>query len=136
MKLSEAKQWAELLARAAKGETLQYIFHGSVWVDLPKTTTHITTDEVNDYRIKLEPTLRPWKPEEVPSAGFLIRWEENSCINGTYLVIATDLTGFVTSNTPDTSNPTLIKNGWKDVFNRAEHSLDHGVTWKPCGVVE
>ncbi len=76
------------------------------------------------YRRKPTPTLRPWKPEEVP-LGVLVRskddHKERSLICGTDRFHINTGLGFFT-------------------FSRAlemlEHSIDNGKTWLPCGVEE
>lgn len=85
-------------------------------------------------RIKQEPKLRPWRADEVP-VGALIRFAKNSSINGKYLILASDTSGIVYCNTSDISTPSLIKGKYSSLVDY-EHSLDHGKTWQPCGVVE
>jgi hypothetical protein len=90
--------------------------------------------KLEDYRIKPEPKLRPWKPEEVPVAGFLIRFEKESTISASYLVIARDLHGVIVSNT-SSFEPSLSKYSHEKLLTY-EYSTDHGKTWLPCGVEE
>lgn len=93
-----------------------------------------THEKFEDFRIKPSPTLRPWRPEEVP-VGALIRFEKQSFISGKYLILASDNTGIVYCNTPDMSNPSLIKLKYNQMGG-CEHSIDHGKTWLPCGVMD
>lgn len=80
------------------------------------------------YRIRSKPTLRKWKPEEVP-VGAQYRYkaspEERSLILG---VTAVEL-----------QLPMIVRNQ-SITFHRAledgEHSTDGGKTWKPCGMEE
>lgn len=92
------------------------------------------------YRRKpTEPTLRPWKPEEVP-VGALIRYNKD---NKTRCLI----TGITNKNNINhwamlVGNADLYHRGvvfLNDAINSTsnyEHSLDHGKTWLPCGVME
>lgn len=84
---------------------------------------------VCDYRIKPEPKLRPWKPEEVP-VGALVR---RKCYRFAHnLIISRDdggAFGFIEDNTG-------LKWIDKGLHGDFEFSTDGGKTWKPCGVEE
>lgn len=81
----------------------------------------------NSYRIKPEPKLRPWKPEEVP-VGCLLLFKHTpptvllSCDDGcvTYAV-----------------SKRLEKYTLLDLFRLdVKYSTNGGKTWYPCGVEE
>ncbi len=88
------------------------------------------SENFQDYRRKPTPTLRPWTPEEVP-VGALIRTKQNQ----EYIIMGRNThghgIGFV-----EISAVNIVRGGWQifDTKNR-EHSLDHGITWKPCGIL-
>ena len=69
-----------------------------------------------DYRIKPTATIRPWTADEVPLGA----WMRFKLIpSERYLITQSTLS--------------LPLQQW---FQDREHSIDGGVTWKPCGVVE
>lgn len=79
------------------------------------------------YRIRPQPKLRPWRPEEVP-VGALIRSKLNPelrCVivasgNEVLTVVGRDIQHFT----------------FQQALDGAECSLDCGSVWKPCGVEE
>lgn len=80
-----------------------------------------------DLMLEVEPTLRPWKAEEVPVGCLLRHKQPDSPHNKTILV---------SLNHHDIA---FGKHGWlnlNQVFEQLEHSLDNGKTWQPCGVEE
>ena len=78
-----------------------------------------------NYRIRPKPTLRPWKPEEVP-LGAQVRYAGNT--HPIRMLILCNL------------GENLLGQGkrWTvvDLFGSMEHSLDGGRTWKPCATEE
>jgi hypothetical protein len=80
----------------------------------------------NDLLIQLEPTLRPWKPEEVP-VGAMVR---NIGTKSRYLI-----TEWCCAY-PTTITVSGCKYSFDVMLRSYEHSLDHGKTWHPCGVEE
>lgn len=81
----------------------------------------------HDLFLAVEPTLRPWKPEEVP-VGAVWKNATQRCVilavNAEGRVLMTDsFKGSV-----NFYNPIMLQNG--------QHSLDGGKTWLPCGVEE
>ena len=101
----------------------------------PENFTDFTSDEPMFYspayiwRIKPTPTLRPWKPEEVP-VGALYRgkgWAKTE--RG--LII------YSCSNRFEVGGITVIGGfPFEYALEHGEHSTDNGATWKPCGVFE
>ena len=135
MYLEDLKNFIPILQAAAEGKTIQYRCYATCgdWTDFYVGETLHFDMPLEDYRIKPEPKFRPWKPEEVP-VGALIRFMTvGNTIVGQYLIIASDFAGIVYSNTE--SKPVLQKTGLANIMNY-EHSLDHGKTWLPCGVME
>jgi hypothetical protein len=87
--------------------------------------------EQKDYRVIPESTIRPWKFDEVP-VGSLIRYREEASND----MVSTMIIGVSLRDgnikigiwDGDTSTSYLLK--------FADHSIDGGKTWKPCGVEE
>jgi hypothetical protein len=81
-------------------------------------------------RLKPQPKLRPWRAEEVP-VGALIR---KGPLGGakTAMILSVSEKGklfFIDEN--------QITYNYLDAgIMSCEHSLDHGKTWLPCGVME
>lgn len=135
MNREEAKQLLPIIEAYGKGSIIQTTHKGKDnWTDYPSVPMSFDDSLRLDYRIKPEPKLRPWKPEEVPVAGFLIRFEKESMISASYLVIARDLQGVIVSNT-SSYEPCLSKYSHEKLLT-CEYSTDHGKTWLPCGVLE
>ena len=78
------------------------------------------------WRVKPTPTLRPWKPEEVP-VGASVR---NKSTRSRYLITDWNCAA------PFVIKVSGIDYTFKVMLDNYEHSLDHGKTWLPCGVVE
>lgn len=79
------------------------------------------------YRIRPQPKLRPWKPEEVP-LGAQIRSSANRDLR--CLIVAS-------GNEVFTTVANKIQHfTFESAFQGGEHSTDGGKTWKPCGVEE
>ena len=129
MKLSQSKDYLPLIQAAAEGKTIQYCMGGD-WADANGSLEFTSPSDC--YRIKPEPRLRPWKPEEVP-VGALINmvgvWLSAS------IILCADEAGIAVSGfgcTPRFSFEELTKTD-RRTFT---HSLDGGKTWLPCGVEE
>jgi len=69
-----------------------------------------------EYRIKPTPVLRPWTADEVPLGAWMRKKQD---ISNRWVVIDT-------------------RDGhWRQAwFEESEHSIDKGITWHPCGVME
>lgn len=107
------------------GKTIQYLSYGQ-WGDEDSLTF---SQAAGRYRIKPEPKLRPWKPEEVP-VGALVR--PMTCIESRCLISGVD-----------SSSIDIPWRNWDEKELRFssllvgwEHSTDNGKTWHPCGVEE
>lgn len=121
-----------VMAHHVAGGVVEYKSH---MTDVPcpwLTTSAPDWDWVTcDYRIKAQPKLRPWKPEEVP-LPCVLRPSGNSAAR--WLALSASSSGVSSANCHhhgDTAVATF------DVLLRFnEHSTDGGKTWKPCGVIE
>jgi hypothetical protein len=82
----------------------------------------------NEYRIKPEPKLRSWNREEVPlDAWFRNRdcesWFRLTSINSKFAAFISSAEGSKMGS-------------FEHLLETAEHSIDGGKTWLPCGVME
>ena len=120
------------------GKKLQY-YYGEKWYDVFGSPTF--NFAAHPYRIKLEPTLRPWKPEEVP-VGALIRRKFRPEVET--VISGVSITGHfprILVNNHNFEAPTKLYLGDLLTYHgghngdRMEHSLDYGETWLPCGVL-
>jgi hypothetical protein len=84
------------------------------------------------YRIKPTPTYRPWKPEEVP-VGSQIR-SKTTVNNARCMILAVKDNGVLRPHR-DGQHLTADALSFEELFVRHEHSLDNGLSWKPCGVL-
>ncbi len=85
------------------------------------------TESADDYRIKPEPKLRPWKVEEVP-VGALVRTKikpEHRYLITSVCSVGVSLGRFEGANYQEV-----------ELLSNFEHSIDGGKTWKECGVYE
>jgi hypothetical protein len=131
MKLSQAKEYLPFVQATAEGKTIQYkpVFEPELrWIDIPIDYEFVVYKPQN-LRIKPESKLRPWKPEEVP-VGALLRFK--GCKNLPTLILNISTKG----NISWINNEVIVSRSCEYLHLEAEHSLDHGVTWKPCGVME
>lgn len=117
---------------ALQGKTIQWLHHNT-WEDL--TEEEFSRDSGNVYhypevyRVKPEPKLRPWKPEEVP-VGVQVKYKHKP---QRYLISAEHGDGFVILGLyPDSLGKVTIGTLMKDY----DYSTDGGKTWQPCGVME
>jgi len=135
MKLSQAKEYLPFVQAAMEGKTIQYKgarpgFIPNCWVD--DVSGEIDLENTTFvYRIKPTPTLRPWKPEEVP-VGALIR-STNKLV---YLIVARSLYEFDNTKCIRIVEDVGARSYSCEHVKNWEHSLDQAKTWLPCGVVE
>jgi len=115
-------------ARMRNPEAKVDFYTGKEWIS--KSHIDSSASLIGCYRLHTEPKLRPWRPEEVP-VGALMRTKGG---NGVPWVIL----GVSVRNTIQFPGGDNAIHG--DDFNQAmtlrEHSIDHGKTWAPCGVME
>jgi hypothetical protein len=119
MTKQNAKEFLPLVQALADGKTIQLNIEGE-WVDNENPEFAFPRD---DYRIKPEPKLRPWLPHEVP-VGALIRFKGATARS---LIVGSDYTNPIQANACYNTDFAL---------SQFEHSIDHGKTWLPCGVME
>jgi len=147
MRIQNAGYFARLLEQVALGKTLQCQSSSGEWWNITANTEVSFTGDPNTWRIKPEPKLRPWKPEEVPVGALLKRklWDKNK---HPLVILGVDVSYSNTMPRAILSGPLyqdsyeshyflsdlLTYNGCCDDQN--QYSTDHGKTWLPCGVME
>jgi hypothetical protein len=135
MTRERAKELLPIIQAFAEGRTIEVSATKGVlgWTTF-KLESQPNWLDYMDYRIKPEPKLRPWKPEEVP-VGALIRGMYNE-IRGRLIL------GFhkINGNGPyicyTDNNGHITGDGIEMCFSNREYSLDNGKTWHPCGTFE
>ena len=120
MNKEQTKAAAEVMVAHANGATIEGKMKSSTHWQLLETPKWDWDCFI--YRVKPQPKLRPWRPEEIP-VGALVRYKQEP-----------------------TKIRLIISNMDKDIIGCGgtcdsllqymEHSLDHGATWKPCGVYD
>lgn len=133
MTSQRAKELLPIITAFAEGKTIQtsYNPNESDWSDLTDKSDVEFSNDLH-YRIKPTPTLRPWRPEEVP-VGALLRHRTVTFMHSPVTMILSvrgDWIGFVCAETFKLTDM-LCEN----INKSYEHSLDHGKTWLPCGVM-
>jgi hypothetical protein len=135
MTRQEAKELLPVIQAWADGENIQVrsIADPDVWIDLPmhdEPRGVLFNGDSRSYRIKPEPKLRPWRPEEVP-VGALVRTKHGQ----EFIIMSRDggWKGGVFINVHN-----KVTGGWQsfDIASMHEYSTDCGTTWHPCGVTE
>lgn len=116
-----AAWWDGKLQRAVK------MFPEVVWGTSPYAPGHDHDPEY--YRIRPEPHLRSWKPEEVP-VGALIGYIHDKEKLSRGLITHTN------GSMVWTTFEVLIPKETAYLLEKFEHSTDGGRTWLPCGVEE
>lgn len=117
MKLSQAKDYLPFVQAAAEGKTIQWQDTFGDWRDLSRSENIEGTSPI---RIKPEPKLRPWKPEEVP-VGAIVKTKDGK-VRG--MITGVGEYGIVVGNCSNAFQASKI-------FSEFEQ-LDG----KPCGVEE
>jgi len=114
MNIEQTKEAIRVMQAFVDGKEVEYLHSGTEgWV----TTTNPSWNWTNCfYRIKPTPVLRPWTADEVP-LGAWMRRETDPKFRWLILNVGND----------DMRMDFCLKN---------EHSIDKGVTWLPCGVIE
>ena len=134
----QAKKFLPIVTAYAEGKQIQ-LKCGGGWLDFADLDF---TCAPADYRIKPTPTLRPWRPEEVPVGALLRRrFKPNNIV----VILAANTVGNFPSVIVDRQNfdgitalylGDLLSYHGGHNGDAMEHSLDHGKTWLPCGVAE
>lgn len=127
----QAIERAPLLKAWGEGKKLQYN-NGYGWHDCAEMHG-ILDDPKVEYRIKPEPKLRPWKPEEVPY-GVIIREKRFSLFDPCgEMIIRRDSYGAAVLGDGSGGFKWVCP---QELFRSYQHSTDHGKTWLPCGILE
>lgn len=84
------------------------------------------------YRLKPKPKLRAWKLEEVP-IGALVKGLDENDNSWRSMIVAVDngyifLGGYTSTHSRNAT--------FEGALEKWTHSIDHGKTWHPCGVME
>ena len=122
MKITKEKH-LELVAAWWENK-LEICRFGTKWED-----SKLPPDPLADpdhFRIRPQPKLRPWKPEEVP-VGAIVRFVDGRSYRSLIISVGEYAFAHGIDNVGVTFDVAL---------SRLEHSLDSGKTWKPCGVEE
>jgi len=125
--MKTTKEMIEVMQAFVDGKKIEFRIGQGLWFDADSPNWDWIS---SDYRIKPEPKLRPWKPEEVP-VGALIRGKGTV---GCSLILS--------NGGVDKIGITYVsKNGIERISEEGAleiliHSTDNGATWKPCGVEE
>ena len=128
MKQHEAKQFLPIIQAWADGKTIQWreTPTSGQWHDYLSVGLCNFSGSADEYRIKPEPKLRPWKPDEVPF-GALIRVKASKVW---HLIVG------VCGDMGDLRAGHAFSGSLTWCLFQAEHSIDGGKTWLPCGVME
>ncbi len=125
MNKNNAKDYLPLVQALAEGKTIQWMPGDSAMCKWEDRVEMDFSQPPFAYRIKPEPKLRPWRPEEVP-VGALLKNKTNR--DRTMIVgISVDTIYMFNESRRDYIHK---------LFTYWEHSLDNGKTWLPCGVFE
>lgn len=128
MTREEAKQLLPVIQAWAEGKDVQHFSLLHVWQDGGMSFDF--SDCPDRYRIKPSPTLRPWRPEEVP-IGACFRYKTAFAFVRHMIVSIGDSYLIYVENGGDT-----IEIKFQECLELCEYSTDNGKTWLPCGVVE
>lgn len=95
---------------------------GETWI--PAAFAPCERSYVGDYRIRPKPTLRPWKPEEVP-VGAVLKYTDQA---NRWMITGSGGNGIYTGGALQPLQPGFV-------LEKCVHSLDGGKTWLPCGTI-
>lgn len=118
-----------VIAAHRDGKKLEYLSAFNGWTDV--VGSPLFAFNQNDYRIKPETKIRPWRPDEVPMPAVLrtkngsIRWQ----------ILAVSSLGVISADSKSDNGRTGLAS-FEALLRHNEHSTDGGKTWKPCGVEE
>ena len=112
MNIEQTKEAIRVMQAFVDGKELEHRYNGKwVKIHVPRWDWDNT-----EYRIKPTPTFRPWTADEVPLGAWMRKKQDLTC---RWLLSVT-------------ANDAVRK----DMSECSEHSIDKGVTWLPCGVME
>lgn len=129
MTKENAREFLPLVQAMADGKTVQVNTIGG-WKEVEAFSFG---SHPSDYRIKPEPKLRAWTASEVP-VGKLYRrksWPETDPQSKSLIIgVSYGKIAYYVSGSG------FACDGLSEALEYAEHSLDSGVTWHPCGILE
>lgn len=126
MNQQKAKDFLPLIKAWSEGKTLQFRESEHYnWNNIHSMEEKVLSKPDN-YRIKPTPTLRPWRPEEVPVGALIHGKAWNVTERGMIIHVYSTKVSVAPRYEFDL----------KELFTDCEHSTDGGKTWHPCGVVE
>ena len=126
MNLEHAKKIKTFFDAWVAGIPIEYNTGDGRWSLVEPHDCLIWEMDFTCYRIKPTPTLRPWRPEEVP-VGALIRYRQES-MNGVFLITASSCNGVGYGRDEGVS--------FEKLAALYDYSLNRGLTWLSCGVME
>ncbi len=129
--IQESVKAYEKALRQGHKDGIEYFSLGeNIWKNPTSWTDFVCT---NLYRIKPEPKLRAWKPEEVP-IGAIVR--HNAPIGGNdtarYTIVGIEPEGAWLSKPSKESRPMPTDS----LLKLMQFSTDGGKTWGVCGALE
>lgn len=131
MKLTpeQIEQNVETLRAWLEGREIQWMSNVK-WIDAAPNGISLRTTTL--LRLKPQPKLRPWTAEEVPVGALLrqIRYRDNPKA-WVGIILARNQSCVIS-----TPGDGLNEEDFDYCVATYEHSLDHGKTWLPCGVME
>ena len=125
MTREQALQRSEVMVAWAKGAEAQWESSAGRWNPIDESCSW---SSIFDVRIKPQPKLRPWKREEVPLNAWFKHKEGGAWTRITS--ISADSVGVISV----TDGARLVT--FSALLETAEHSIDGGQKWLPCGVME
>jgi hypothetical protein len=131
MTRQEAKELLPVIQAFADGKEVEYNLDGkSHWVRLISSSFG---EGASAYRIKPEPKLRPWRPEEVP-VGAVFRYKNNPDAGRWQIVaMARGEEAFLCGGARYSEDGGILLSM---AFDQGEFSTDFGRTWSPCGIID
>ena len=129
MTREHAAQIWPIIKAFGEGNDIQYNSDCAGWGNIQEPQFN---EAPVSYRIKPEPHLRPWKPEEVP-VGALYRNKGQPQAWTSMIITADPFSQFPIKFCWDKE---LYADSLKAACDCREYSIDHGKTWLPCGVEE
>ena len=129
MNKQTAKEYLPLVQAMADGKVIEMCDDKyENWITLSELNF---TGPSSQYRIKQSPSLRPWKPEEVP-VGVLIRIK--NCPNPHNHDVEIILGRSSENNIAHIYTAFLLNRQAYPYLEDREYSTNGGKTWLPCGV--
>jgi hypothetical protein len=121
---------AEIKAAHAAGKRVQAKHPGGTWHDVINPAYgafDLHAKEGTLFRLRPEPTLRPWTADEVPVGAVLRDTKHENQKLDRWLIVGCVLGKVIVCAGGEHSFDDLLKDDW-------EVSVDGGKTWGPCGV--